>query len=276
MTTQSLSLTVQRHYDQVIAPHYDQDPQAVLSNSLGRALYQLRAQKLLKQELEVLDVGVGTGLFLGRLCQASEGKVRPFGLDLSQKMIEIARGRVPGLEAAADDAANLDAHFPGRSFDLVCTHFITGFVPVSVLAPKIFSRLRPGGCWSLVAGTKAGFPALQAQVDRALVRLAFGGRRLAVEEITCNPAGREELVEVLGKNGFEIAAAETLEPPVRFSGLEDFLEFGYRGGWLTPFVEALGLDRAGWLKRKLVDLLCFPIEDHHDIEVILARKPAQA
>jgi SAM-dependent methyltransferase len=275
MTTQAL--TVQRHYDQVIAPHYDQDPQAVLSSSVGRALNQLRGQGLLRRdELAVLDVGIGTGLFLGKLCEASTGRVIPCGLDLSEKMIEIARGRVPGLEAAADDAANLDAHFPGRSFDLVCTHFITGFVPASVLAPKILSRLRPGGCWSLVAGTKGGFPALQGQVDRSLVKLAFGGKRLAVEEITCNPTGRDELVGTLAGNGFEIAAAETFSPPLRFHNLDDFLEFGYRGGWLTPFVEAIGLDHAGWIKRKLVDLLCFPIEDHHEIEIILARKPAQA
>jgi SAM-dependent methyltransferase len=275
MTTQPL--TVQRHYDQVIAPHYDQDPQSVLSNSLGKALNQLRAQRLLqKDEVEVLDVGVGTGLFLCKLRDAVTGRFKPCGLDLSEKMIEIARGRVPELEAAADDAANLDAHFDGRLFDLVCTHFITGFVPASVLAPKIIGRLRPGGCWSLVAGTRGGFPALQSQVDRTLVRLAFGGNRLAVQEITCNPAGRDELVELLTKNGFEIAAAETLAPPVRFRNLEDFLEFGYRGGWLTPFVEALGLDRAGWLKRKLINLLCFPIADHHEIEIILARKPTQA
>ena len=108
------------------------------------------------------------------------------------------------------------------------------------------------------------------------MRLAFGGNRLAVQEITCNPAGREELVELLPRNGLEIAAGETLAPPVRFRNLEDFLEFGYRGGWLTPFVAAVGLDRAGWLKRKLINLLCFPIADHHEIEIILARKPAQA
>ena len=29
---------------------------------------------------------------------------------------------------------------------------------MSVLAPKIFGRLRPGGCWSLVGGTKAAYP----------------------------------------------------------------------------------------------------------------------
>jgi hypothetical protein len=78
---------------------------------------------------------------------------------------------------------------------------------------------------------------------------------------------------VLSSCGFEVAAAESFEPPLKFANLDDFLEFGYRGGWLTPFVEALGLHKAGPLKRTLVNLLCFPIDDRHDIEIILARKP---
>jgi SAM-dependent methyltransferase len=271
MTTQPL--TVQRQYDEVIAAHYDQDPQAVLANSVRAAVNQLGGQGLLDREtLDVMDVGVGTGLFLNRLQGASKGVIRPFGLDLSEKMIEIARQRLPELQAAADDAANLDKHFEDRSFDLVCTHFITGFVPAGTLAPKIFGRLKGGGYWSLVGGTKAGFPALRAQVDRKLVRMAFG-RGLAMQDITCNPTGRQELIDVLLASGFEIAAAETFAPTLKFANLDEFLEFGYRGGWLTPFVEALGLHQAGPLKRKLVNLLCFPIKDCHDIEIILARKP---
>ena len=45
MTT--FTSTIQRHYDQVIAPHYDRDPQAVLDSSLMRAIDQLRAHRVL-------------------------------------------------------------------------------------------------------------------------------------------------------------------------------------------------------------------------------------
>ena len=36
---------------------------------------------------------------------------------------------------------------------------------MKVLAPKIYERLEEGGYWSFVGGTKAGFPALQAEAN---------------------------------------------------------------------------------------------------------------
>jgi SAM-dependent methyltransferase len=275
MTT--LTSTVQRHYDQVIAKHYDRDPQAVLDKSLIRAMNQLRAQHLLAERggvLHVLDIGMGTGLFLRKLrsAAAAQRTLRLFGLDLSAEMVAIARQRLPGLQVAVDDAANLAQHFDGQSFDLICAHFITGFVPISVLAPAIHSRLRAGGLWSLAGGTMAGFPALQAEANRQVVRRMLGGRRLAVDSMTCNPTGRQEIVSTLEAHGFAVAAAETFEPELSFADVDEFIEFGYRGGWLTPFIEALGLHEAGTMKRALVNLLCFPIEDRHNIEIVLAKK----
>src|SRR5579864_2105139 len=113
-----LTQTIQRQYDEVIAPHYDLDPQAVAGISLDRAAEQIRERHLLGNdgdELKVLDVGVGTGAFLAKLQALAGSRVRPFGLDLSAKMVEIARRKLPDLEAAVDDAANLDAHFADES-----------------------------------------------------------------------------------------------------------------------------------------------------------------
>lgn len=269
------TLAIRRQYDEVIAPNYDRDPQAVTGRSLEVAIEQLGRRGLLADgptRLRVLDVGVGTGLFLTKLNAARGGRVEPYGLDLSEKMIETARERVPGLSAAVDDAANLEGHFPGQSFDLACTHFITGFVPMNVLAPKIWDRLEAGGYWSLVGGTMAGFPALRARAERRLLRWALGGRRLAVDDVTCNPAGREDVVRTLHANGFEICEAQTFEPPLKFRDFDEFMDFAYRGGWLTPFVEALGLDRAGAVTRALLNTFFFPVDDRHVIEIVLAKK----
>ncbi len=156
--------TIQRQYDEIIAPYYDLDPQTVTGVSLDRAAEQFQNEQVGGSQaarLRVFDIGVGTGAFLGKLMALGGPAMQLFGLDLSQKMIEIARTKIPDLVAAVDDAANLDAHFPDQPFDLICTHFLTGFVPMQVLAPKIWSRLEVGGYWSLVGGTKAGFPALR-------------------------------------------------------------------------------------------------------------------
>ena len=37
------------------------------------------------------------------------------------------------------------------------------------------------------------------------------------------------------------------------------MEFAYRGGWLTPLIESLGLHKAGVVKRWLLNRLVFPV-----------------
>ena len=165
--------TIHRAYNDVVASHYDLDPQGVIGRSLDYAVQQLQKEGLLgatRESLHVLDIGMGTGLFLGKLKELAGDQIVPFGIDLAENMVENARKRIPDLVAAVGDAAQLDAYFPGQQFDCICTHFITGYVPMRVLAPKIASRLKPGGYWSLVGGTKAAYPALQAKGDSRFLR----------------------------------------------------------------------------------------------------------
>ncbi len=268
--------TIQRQYDEVIAPNYDEDAQSITGQSLDRALAQVRQSGLLddsRPAVKVLDVGIGTGLFLRKLLAVAGDRIEPFGLDLSPRMIECARHKIPQLVAAVDDAANLDRHFPGLSFDLVCTHFVTGYVPMRALAPKIHQRLSEGGWWSLVGGTKAAWPALQARGQSPLLRrLVCGSGSYSVDELAMNPAGRDEVVATLKQNGFVVCAALTFEPSLLFRNFDEFIRFAYHGGWLTPFLEMIGLHKAGALTRWLLNRLVFPIQDHHNIEIVLARK----
>jgi SAM-dependent methyltransferase len=270
-----MQTTIQRQYDDVIAPHYDNDAQSITGPSLGRALAQILDADLLgdsRPTIDVLDVGCGTGQFLARLIAQAGGRIRPFGLDLSARMIDGARNKIPDLIAAIDDAANLDGHFPEHSFDLVCTHFVTGFVPMGVLAPKIHARLKEGGYWSLVGGTKAAYPALQARARSRLVRWLCGGGELSIDDMVSNPAGRDEVVRTLEQNGFAVRSAETFEPPLYFRDFDEFMTFAYHGSWLTPFVEKLGLHKIGTVTKWLLNVSSFPLEDRHNVEIVLAQK----
>jgi SAM-dependent methyltransferase len=266
---------IDRQYNEVVAPHYDLDPQAVIGRSLDRAVEQLTNQHLLDhggERLRVLDIGMGTGLFLAKLKALTAGRIQPFGLDLAEKMVEHARRRIPDLIAEVDDAANLDACFAGQSFNLVCTHFVTGFVPMSVLAPQIWNRLEEGGAWSLVGGTRAGFPTVRARASARTIRWLSGSGDRVLDDVLLNPADCEEAVGILKANGFEVCEAETFEPAVEFANFDEFMEFAYRGGWFTPIIEGIGLHKAGALTRWLLNRLAFPIKDHHSIAVVLARK----
>ena len=179
---------------------------------------------------------------------------------------------MPDLVAVVDDARNVDDHFHTESFDLVGTHFITGYVPVDVLAPKVWDKLAPGGHWSFVGGMRAGFPALHRVADSRMVRWLFGGGRLDVGSTVFSPGDRAELVQILETHGFAVRLAETFVPEFHFADFEEFIEVCYRGGWLTPFIESLGVHNAGRVTRRLLDTFVFPLRDHHVIEVVLAEK----
>lgn len=267
---------VTRQYDEIIAAHYDRDPQAVTRTALGRAVQHLQAAGVLDATAPpgtALDVGLGTGLFLELLAAQSQRTLLPHGLDVSRSMAAVACSRIPGLKVAIEDAARLDSVFVGDAFDLLCTHFVTGFVPLESLAPMALRKIAPGGYWSFVGGTSAGYPNLRRKASSGIVRLAAGGRRWRADA-GLTPADTAAVVALLEKSGFEIVAAETYEPRLRFDDFAQFLEFGYHGGWLTPQIEKLGLHRAGPRVRALLDRLVFPIDDCHRIATVLARRPA--
>jgi SAM-dependent methyltransferase len=265
---------IQRQYDEIIASRYDFDPQSVIGDSLDRAVAQIKANLATggDADLHVLDLGVGTGRFLEKLRGDAGLPIRPFGLDISRAMIDVARARILDLEAAIDDAANLDDHFRGQSFDLACTHFITGFVPLGLLAPKVWTKLKAGGWWSVVGGTREGFPVLQEKANSKFFQWLFGTKGLDVSQFVCNPPDQATVVAELEQNGFAVRECETFRPSFRFRDLNEFLEFAYYGGWLTPFIESLGLHRAAPMLRAMMNGFIFPVRDHHSIVIALAQK----
>jgi len=270
------SAVIQRQYDNVIASQYDRDPQNTTGKSLERALNHLETEGLFSEILptmRVLDVGMGTGMFLEKLRNRCQRTIEPWGIDISQQMASIAQNKLPDLVCAIDDGANLDHHFCDQHFDLVATHFVTGFVPIEHIAPRIFAKLDAGGTWSFVGGTTAGYRELKRRAGHPLLKLLFGGGTPDLQSMIC-PNNEQEVVEVLQKNGFEILTSETFEPELRFPDFETFIEFGYHGGWLTPFIEEIGLHKAKRWQQAILNMLLFPVVDHHSIVLVVARRPA--
>lgn len=266
---------IQRQFDEVIASQYDRDPQSVISNTLDRAIEQLREAGCLQpgpRPLTALDVGMGTGLFYRKLCETCDHPLKPYGLDISQSMIDIARSQIPELVATVDDGADLDLHFNETEFDLVCTHFVTGYVPFARLAPRIWDKLRPGGCWTFVGATSAAFPELQRKANSRLIQMLFRGRKLDLSGLL-TPGSQLDVERGFATAGFEVVCAETFEPQLQFADFDEFMDFAYHGGWLTPFIEELGLHKARPSLKAVLDAFAFPMQDHHSVVVAVARKP---
>lgn len=270
------SAVIQRQYDDVIASQYDQDPQNTTGKSLERALDHLELEGIFSQifpSMRVLDVGMGTGMFLEKLRARSQRAIEPWGLDISEKMASIARKKLPDLICEIDDGANLDKHFNDDQFDLVATHFVTGFVPIEHIAPRIFAKLDAGGVWSFVGGTTAGYPELQRRAGHPLLKLLFGGGTTELQGMIC-PSNEQAVVKVLQQNGFEILMSETYKPELQFPDFASFIEYGYHGGWLTPFIEEIGLHKAKRWQQAILNRLVFPVVDYHSIVLAVARRPA--
>jgi hypothetical protein len=270
------SALIQRQYDNVIAGQYDLDPQNVTGDSLDRALNHLRDAHVMNgilPPLRVLDVGMGTGLFLDRLRRVSDRAIEPHGIDISRQMVALAQQKLPDLVATIDDGANVDRHHNGENFGLVATHFVTGFVPIAHLAPRLFEKLVPGGYWSFVGGTTAGYRELQKRAAHPLLKLLFGGRSPDLQGMIC-PDNDQDVRKVLMQHGFEIVVSETFEPGLAFPNFESFMEYGYHGGWLTPFIEEVGLHRCSRWQKAVLNRTIFPVRDHHSIVIVLARRPA--
>ena len=94
----------------------------------------------------------------------------------------------------------------------------------------------------------------------------------AIDPAAIIPADQEEVVRTLESNGFAVRACETYRPALNFRKFEEFMDFAYRGGWLTPFIEMLGLHQANAMTRLMMNLFLFPVRDHHNIEIVLAQK----
>jgi hypothetical protein len=113
---------------------------------------------------------------------------------------------------------------------------------------------------------------MQAKGDSQLLRWLSGAGSRKVDDTVLNPANLQEVVDTMEAHGFEACAGETFQPALEFNDFDQFMEYGYRGGWLTPLIESLGLHRTGSLKRWLLNRLVFPVKDSHNIVIALGRK----
>jgi SAM-dependent methyltransferase len=81
------------------------------------------------QSARVLELGCGGGT---RETQALASRFELTGVDLSERQLERARGRVPGARFVNGDLTTID--FPPASFDAVVSFYVFNHVPRELLA----------------------------------------------------------------------------------------------------------------------------------------------
>lgn len=117
--------------------------------------WRAKSKKLVLEGLEqsVLDLGVGTGRFLGTFIAGKTFR-RAVGLDFSSKMLEKSREELPGnVRFVSGDFHSLP--FPDGIFDLVISSFTLRSVKnLSVFFDEIYRVLTPHGKTALLCLTR--------------------------------------------------------------------------------------------------------------------------
>ncbi len=156
---------------------------------------------------DVLEVGVGTGDFFGRLVDANPDG-RNVGVDISRRMAERTRARMVRKSKNLDadwQVARADAFalpFDDDSFDLVVCQYVLDLIPADGFAPlldELRRVLRYDGRLSTVtlAPSDGVLPRLLGFLHRLSPKLVGGCRPVPVKEI-------------LEDNGFRIRESETV------------------------------------------------------------------
>jgi demethylmenaquinone methyltransferase/2-methoxy-6-polyprenyl-1,4-benzoquinol methylase len=105
----------------------------------------------------VLEVAVGPGTVVARLSQQVGASGCAVGVDLSRRMLRVARRRAPQAILVQADAHSLP--FGEGAFDLVWSSYFLDLVPTAEMVPLLreFRRvLRPGGRLLLVSLSQKG------------------------------------------------------------------------------------------------------------------------
>jgi tRNA (cmo5U34)-methyltransferase len=152
---------VKKTFD-TIASTYDEQRRWIipeLDTFYGAAVW---AAALPLKRPAILDIGAGTGLLSGRLCEAYPGASVTL-MDISEKMIEVAKRRFAGREAVRFVAADYRHCDLGGPFDVICSalsiHHL-GREEKRDIYGRIYAALKPGGIFVNADQVKGETPTL--------------------------------------------------------------------------------------------------------------------
>ncbi len=93
---------------------------------------------------KILDVGCGQGLLLKKIGQRAAAGSQLFGLDISPKLVGMARENNPGATIEVGDAEAMP--YPDGEFDIVCmTEALEHMLDYGRALAEIHRVLKPGG-----------------------------------------------------------------------------------------------------------------------------------
>ncbi|UPK46808.1 class I SAM-dependent methyltransferase [Paenibacillus pabuli] len=170
----------------------------------------------------ILDIGSGNGDLTARI--AAAGAI-PTGIDLSERMVNMAQQKYPGLNVQVKDASQYRTDIP---FDAVFSHAAIHWINnPAALTRSIWLALREGGRFVAEFAGSGNVAILITAIKQALKERGYtwAGR---------NPWYHPTLGEyatLLEQNGFRVTFAQHFDKPAPLKGEE-----GLRN-WLSSFAD---------------------------------------
>lgn len=200
MTEPSFLAAVRQSYDTVAAEYAERVPAPDAMDPVNRAMVAAFAELVQTADRgPVADLGCGPGKFTAHLAALG---LPVFGVDLSPKMIELARSAHPGLRFTQGSMTALD--IGDGTLGGILAWFSTHHTPPEFL-PVVFGEfhrtLAPGGHLLLGGWFGDGGHTRPTQ--------AYGGHPVSYESYLLPP---ERVAELLAQAGLEVNARMVLKP----------------------------------------------------------------
>lgn len=169
----------------------------------------------------ILDLGCGNG----RLFQVLKDKdVNYLGVDFSEKLIEIAKAKYPGVKFQITDALNLP--FPNNYFDKIYSIAVLHHIPSEEFRLKFLEEakrvLKPEGFLILTVWKLSQLKSVKLILKYAILKI-LGLSHLDFGDVfvpwgkTCqryiHNFSEKELKKLLEKSGFKVKEIETIKRP---------------------------------------------------------------
>lgn len=250
-----------------------------ISDSHTAAINQIKNEQLdLRSDLNVLDFGVGTGVFLKQLHDYMPN-AHYTGIDISKEMLARAKLTLPlkTIEASATEAS---CFLPLQSQDLVLAHFINAYIPLNHLFSEAERLTHSGSYFSFITTTYESFPVAQAELAKfiaegTLVSTVVGHYYKTMVKNTTTAANLSELMKAVDDHHFTVVQHTRLEIPIVLHDIDEFSLFGIDGTWFLNSITMRMLPKnflLERLKRLFSKIFTFPYRDTHIIDIILAKK----
>lgn len=254
-------------YDTHIADSYDAEPFGLLTGGRSLALAQLQ-QQLAGRAFDVapvvVDLALGTGESLLETGALLPG-ARLHGIDISSRMIDVARQKMPGVHAIHDDAARVAHHFDAGSVDVALMHFLTTYIDARRVIADVAATLKPGGMLSLVSTTWESFPAVQGLALHVMSAEELQQKNPA-------PADGDALAAMMREAGLEVVEQASFEKDICFDSAPGFALWGMQSGFFTHVLSTMPSGQLDTLSSSMD--AHFPLHDRYRAAALLARKPA--